>query len=88
MIGSERLNGNDTVRLKVELSAEDLPTFLAHAPVESEAFAAGSGGYLGRDHGFWDPQSTVGIATVGVEGVGPVKNLDAYFDNVLVSVRQ
>jgi len=56
LVGSERLNGNDTVRLKVEMSAEDLPAFLAHAPVESEAFASGSGGYLGRDHGFWDPQ--------------------------------
>jgi hypothetical protein len=47
LIGSQRLNGNDTVRLKVEMSADDLPTFLAHAPVESDAFATGSGGYLG-----------------------------------------
>ena len=34
------------------------------------------------------PSSTVGIAAVGVEGVGPVKNLDAYFDNVVVSIRR
>ncbi|HMI86060.1 MAG TPA: hypothetical protein VK550_18315 [Polyangiaceae bacterium] len=34
------------------------------------------------------PSSAVGIVTVGVEGVGPVKNLDAYFDSVVVSVRR
>jgi len=34
------------------------------------------------------PSSAVGIATVGVEGVGPVKNLDAYYDNVVVTVRR
>jgi hypothetical protein len=63
LVGAERLNGNDTVRLKVEMSAEDLPTFLAHTPVESEAFAPGSGGYLGRDHGFWDPQTAQKLRT-------------------------
>jgi hypothetical protein len=63
LVGAERSNGNDTVRVKVEMSAADLAAFLAHAPVESEAFAPGSGGYLGRDHDFWDPSSAQGLRT-------------------------
>jgi hypothetical protein len=63
LVGAERLNGNDTVRVKVEMSADDLAAFLAHAPVESEAFAPGSGGYLGRDHDFWDPGSAKELRT-------------------------
>jgi hypothetical protein len=63
LVGAERMNGNDTLRFKVEMAATDLATFLARAPVPSEAFEPGSGGYLGRDHGFWDPATAQKLRT-------------------------
>ena len=63
LVGAERLNGTDTLRLKGEMSLDDLSPFLSRTPVESEAYAPGSGGYLGRDHGFWDPGTAPKLRT-------------------------
>ncbi len=56
LVGPAREDGiDDLLRFKVEISAGDLPAFLATCPVPADAFEPGEAGLLGPDQGFWDP---------------------------------
>jgi hypothetical protein len=54
---------DDRVRVKVEMSAADLPAFLERTPIDADSFSPGAGGRLGQDHGFWDPHRAAKLRT-------------------------
>jgi hypothetical protein len=64
LIGVARERGiDDMVMFKVEMSSNDLPSFMAALPVPNDAFEPGEGSLLGPDQGFWDPRSAAHLRT-------------------------
>jgi hypothetical protein len=64
LIGVARESGiDDMVMFKVEISSNDLPSFMAALPVPADAFEPGEGGLLGPDQGFWDPRRAAHLRT-------------------------
>ena len=62
VIGVERENGmDDLVRAKVQIAEGDWSQFLGTTPIKSDSFRPGPRGFLGQDHGFWDPHQAAGL---------------------------
>ena len=59
LLGVHRENGmDDLIEVKLELSAADLPAFLASSPLAKQPLESwGHHGIFGPDHTFWDPGS-------------------------------
>jgi len=59
IVGVHRENGmDDLIELKLEMSAADLPAFLASSPLGQHPLESwGRHGNFGPDHTFWDPGS-------------------------------
>jgi hypothetical protein len=64
VIGTHREDGmDDYLGIKVEMPAKALADFLAGCPIPKERYAAGNGGLLGPDDGFWDPNKQPKLRT-------------------------
>ncbi len=57
LLGVRRQNGmDDLIQVKLEMSAADLPAFLASSPLAKQPLESWERhGIFGPDHDFWDP---------------------------------
>jgi hypothetical protein len=65
LIGVHRENGlDDLIQVKLEMSAADLPSFLASSPLAERPLDTWDRRViLGPDHEFWDPESVPTLRT-------------------------
>lgn len=62
--GVHREAGIDSlVAVKLELGTEDARAFVQASPVKVEAMRAGTRGFLGPNHDWWDPSQAPGLRT-------------------------
>jgi hypothetical protein len=64
VLGVLRSNGmDDAVRIKLEMSASEFPSFLDRTQIERAALRPGTRGMLGPDKDFWDPHQSQSLRT-------------------------
>jgi hypothetical protein len=67
LVGVEREHGmDDCIRVKVEMSSEEVSPFLRSTPVGEQAFDPGPAPTFGDDHGFWDPHRSTQLRSASV----------------------
>lgn len=75
--GVHREAGIDAlVAVKLEVGTEAARAFLKASPVKAEAMRAGTRGFLGPNHDWWDPSLAPGLRTGQAQlGAGKVLNI-------------
>lgn len=64
LLGAERDEGmDDLVRVKIVMPRAEWAMFVKTSPVQPEVMDPGTRGFLGPDHGWWDPNRAPGIRT-------------------------
>jgi hypothetical protein len=64
VIGVLRSNGmDDALRVKLEIAADEFPSFLERTQIDPASLRPGARGMLGPDRDFWDPHQSKSLRT-------------------------
>ena len=64
LVGAERdERGEAYLRAKVLMTQSEWASFARQLPMPLDAMEPGTGGFLGQDHGFWDPNAAGKLRT-------------------------